>query len=118
METLILPEMASGGHRLVYLRAVAEEALRQEMTVVLAVPRSVLDSQSWGVHLRGLDDKVQIEMIPEGPFPDPQFLQRIAKRYVDPGVLVLHGDAYAARAARWKRSNTPVRPSDHEGSQG
>ncbi len=107
MKTVILPETGFGGHRLVYLRALAQEALRQEMGVVLAIPRSVVQSDSYRVHFGELDSHVRVELIPEGLYPDPSTLLKIAKRHPDSGVLVLHGDAYAARAARWGRSKTP-----------
>lgn len=100
--TVLLAEGSVSGHRLAYVRLLAEEALERKYQVHIALPAGSTECQEFATHLNHLAHKVRVETLPSLKLRD---LEALSLRVKAKRTVVTDGDALAiqlARAGGWK----------------
>lgn len=64
-QTVLIVERGSGGHRLCFVRILAEAAVDQGASVLLALARDITDANAFEVHLASLSGQVKIVLAPD-----------------------------------------------------
>ena len=108
MSTMMIAERSSSGHRLVYVRLLAEHAMRNQVDVILAMPDAVRGSLEYSRHLGRMARLV--EHVSISPSASLVHLQGLAESSGARDLVIPDGDLYVAEAAyarRRPRSRTP-----------
>lgn len=100
--TVLLAERSFSGHRLGYVRLLAEEALRRNHRVHIALPIGGAESEEFKTHLGHLSERVDLTALPKF---DLQALETFSRAVNANRVVVSDGDLLAvqlAKAGSWR----------------